>query len=949
MNMKKTLSLIATLLFAVCAMAQSQITLKFSCRAFYGGSRVKPDSITVENLDRNWTETLVYPDTQYVLRVGTGIENVETCHGASLQTTPNPFNGTTTVNLQMSETGGVQVSIFDVNGRTIVEAPYYDASTTYYDASTGTMTAGTHRMRVSLRTPGIYMLNARVNGRTLSAKLVNTGNGGKDAVEFNGIVEAPYYDASTPYYDASTTPKSAKGSSTHPFQLGDRMRYVAYVGNTASEDVTQSQSQSEDVMLMFTILPCLGVPTVTDYDGNVYNTVDIGNQCWMRENLRTTHYANGGLIPAGTMASYDNSYYYDYTTSSLPLSKRGYLYNWMAVMHGANSSNTNPSNVQGVCPNGWHVPSDAEWTELEEFLASWDWYGCGGDNTKTAKALASNEFWSNSTDNCAVGNDLSANNTTGFSAYPVGTWLNGFHSQDVVTQFWSSTVAHDEYVRTRSIAFNRADVVDYDADMAYGLSVRCVRNAPHPAPGDGISCWDTPTVTDYDGNTYHTVQIGNQCWMRENLRTTHYANGDVVPAGTESSSTTPYYYNYSNSGLAMTETQRGYLYNWPAVMHGESSSNTNPSHVQGICPTGWHVPSDAEWTELENYLATQYQYGCSGDNTKRAKALASQEFWNTSTISCAVGNDLSTNNATDFTAYPAGYHQGYTGQGAGAIAEFWTCTQSSDPDRLKMRVLRSYYSDMANSQDYGDMGFSVRCVLGTPQPLNPNDGQPCPGATTVTDYDGNTYNTVQIGQQCWMKENLRTTHYANGVSVPGNISDTSSTSPRYYNNAASSIPLAQRGYLYNWPAVMHGASGSNANPSGVQGICPNGWHVPSDAEFLQLRDYVSSQSQYGCGGDSTKIAKALASQMYWNSDSHNCAVGNNLSTNNATGFSAVPAGGRGITVYDTGYGASIWSSDEFCDTEGCWATYVDITPSSETFPRYMRPIWAGISVRCLKN
>ncbi len=175
------------------------------------------------------------------------------------------------------------------------------------------------------------------------------------------------------------------------------------------------------------------------------------------------------------------------------------------------------------------------------------------------------------------------------------------------------------------------------------------------------------------------------------------------------------------------------------------------------------------------------------------------------------------------------------------------------------------------------------------------DGLPCSGAATVTDIDNNTYNTVQIGNQCWMKENLRTSRYANGTYLPISFDGNSYTAPYCYNpnNNANNVPT--RGYLYNWPAVMHGASSSTSNPSGVQGICPNGWHVPSDAEWTQLTSYVSSQTRYQCGNNSDNIAKALASTTEWvgNHFYETCTVGNDPNANNATGFSAIPAGWHG--------------------------------------------------------
>lgn len=107
-------------------------------------------------------------------------------------------------------------------------------------------------------------------------------------------------------------------------------------------------------------------------------------------------------------------------------------------------------------------------------------------------------------------------------------------------------------------------------------------------------------VKDIDGNKYDAVKIGNQVWMASNLRTTRYADGTAIPLGEIGtySFTEPYHYvsgSYgSNEENMVNVSTYGLLYNWKAVMWNWSSSNTNPSGVQGICPTGWHVPSDAE-------------------------------------------------------------------------------------------------------------------------------------------------------------------------------------------------------------------------------------------------------------------------------------------------------------------------------------------------------------------
>ncbi len=269
-------------------------------------------------------------------------------------------------------------------------------------------------------------------------------------------------------------------------------------------------------------------------------------------------------------------------------------------------------------------------------------------------------------------------------------------------------------------------------------------------------------------------------------------------------------------------------------------------------------------------------------------------------------------------------------------------TGSFTSDLTGLTANTTYYvrAYATNSQGtaYGNELSFTTTNSGTTQ-----DGQPCPGAATVTDIDNNTYNTVQIGSQCWMKENLRTTRYFNGTSIALGSSTSATTAYRYYpNNDQSNV--STYGYLYNWKAVSSSSS-SSANPSGVQGICPTGWHVPSDAEWTQLTNYVSSQTQYQCNGGSENIAKALASTTGWSSSTTTCAVGNNSSTNNSTGFSALPAGGY-FGYYD-GFGgdAGFWSATW---NLGGYAYYRYLYYGSASVARNGGEYY-GFSVRCLRD
>ena len=229
----------------------------------------------------------------------------------------------------------------------------------------------------------------------------------------------------------------------------------------------------------------------------------------------------------------------------------------------------------------------------------------------------------------------------------------------------------------------------------------------------------------------------------------------------------------------------------------------------------------------------------------------------------------------------------------------------------------------------------------------------------VKDIDGNWYDAVRIGNQIWMAENLRTTRYANGIEIPLGDDGSKTLPQRYYpNNNITNV--RKYGYLYNWPAVMHVASSSNANPSGVQGICPDGWHVPSKAEWDKLTYYLEGQPKYWTNGNSDYIAKALASNHDWTQDLPDSissqlanlpvydpinSPGHNLSTNNATGFSAAPAGlGKGAG--DIGFFAYFWSSTEEYDLGPFCIGLVTCYPIVLSSPIQKN---IGLSVRCVKD
>jgi len=468
--MKKAICIFALSLMGVATFAQT-VTLTFTGRNA-ANHYMQLDRVVITNQTKGWQETIYWPDTTLIMQNVTGIDESFANGGFGLsQNNPNPFTGTTDVNLTVADAGTVTLEIADGNGR-IVGANNYSPLPT-----------GTHQFRITLSAAGTYVMTARQNGNTSSIKMVCNGAGNGNGIEYTGTVGANDY---------SPLPKShTRGTTTNPFTFGDQMEYVGYATlngeEVESQHITQIQSASQTFVLLFPVASpfdghsCSAERFITDFDNNIYNTVQIGNQCWMRENLRTTHYANGDtILEGGELYSSNQPYRYTPHNDVNTISTYGYRYNWNAVMHGANSSETNPSGVQGICPDGWHVPSIAEWQQLSDYVSSVYAYRCDERESYIAKALASATDWgiTNTTFDCVIGNNTEANNATGFSALPAGITAPDFNGFEYCIVFWSATVADEDYNFSwfRSLFSASATMDVWQRPQYSGFSVRCVRD-----------------------------------------------------------------------------------------------------------------------------------------------------------------------------------------------------------------------------------------------------------------------------------------------------------------------------------------------------------------------------------------------------------------------------------------------------------------------------------------
>jgi uncharacterized protein (TIGR02145 family) len=206
------------------------------------------------------------------------------------------------------------------------------------------------------------------------------------------------------------------------------------------------------------------------------------------------------------------------------------------------------------------------------------------------------------------------------------------------------------------------------------------------------------TVTDVDGNVYHTVTIGKQTWMVENLKTTHYNDSTLIPLVTDSATweslASPARCWYNNDSASYNETY-GLLYNWFTVNTGK------------LAPKGWHVPGNDELLTLENNAA-QYYY-----KTKSlAKNLAATSHWQSSGVTGAVGDRLSENNYSGFSAIPGGYRINYKHSFSkiDSVGAWWSSSQT-DSVRLAWSLsIKNDQSTVDRAKHLKWRGYSVRCI-----------------------------------------------------------------------------------------------------------------------------------------------------------------------------------------------------------------------------------------------
>jgi len=342
-------------------------------------------------------------------------------------------------------------------GKSAIEITTFDIAGKALSTVRRSMDAGIHGLALPYRGAGIYLYKVKSGAR----ELVLMGNSLIGVS--SGIAATAQGPSSSPLAKQTMSAATTIAPATIDVIAITKAGYLNY--RVAVNNVDTSG---------IAIKMIASAGTVTDVDGNVYQTVKIGNQEWMAENLRVTKYNDGTAIPFDTAGSTWYSAttpkycYYNNTTDAASIKKFGALYNGYVV---------SSSNSKKIAIAGWHLPTDAEWDALQNYLiaSGYNWDGTKTGN-KAAKALTASADWYVDTTTGAIGCNLTKNNASGFSALPSGQRdLNSAFGGRGSFGYWWSAGSDASSANYRYLFFNFGFLGTTSVNRSGGIAVRLVK------------------------------------------------------------------------------------------------------------------------------------------------------------------------------------------------------------------------------------------------------------------------------------------------------------------------------------------------------------------------------------------------------------------------------------------------------------------------------------------
>jgi len=443
MKLKYHLLTIFLLMISFIEVTSQNQSIEVSFSALNQFQYIEFDSILVRNMIYEKDTMLYGNDTVLILDYTIGLEEGQN-HSNTFKLTayPNPFSNTTNIEFSLPDKDVVQIGIYDLLGR---KECFFSRE----------LSAGNHCLSFTAGNKKTYLLQANFKNESRSAKLLTVNN-------------TKFQRASLVYTfisDDLRHLKSLKQSRAFPFTPGDSLLIVGYT-TMGESGILRMPVNSEYYKLQFASnIPCLDEATV-EYGGQIYHTIQIRSQCWLKENL------NIGKMIAGIQESTNNDTIekYCWDDDITFCTEYGGYYQWDEMMQYVNEEAS-----QGICPPGWHIPAEEEWKILAGMVDSqygvgdiiWEYYtSCGFDVGEKLKSTYGWYLNQNGTDEY------------GFTGLPAGSRGTSGYFADITwgAYFWSSSCNENNTPWRRQLAYENTFMGRTPRARSFGYSVRCIKD-----------------------------------------------------------------------------------------------------------------------------------------------------------------------------------------------------------------------------------------------------------------------------------------------------------------------------------------------------------------------------------------------------------------------------------------------------------------------------------------
>jgi uncharacterized protein (TIGR02145 family) len=823
------------------------------------GAATQVDSVTATNLSTNQRVTLPGNET-LVLTGKTGIQWISDLANTGI-VYPNPFSGGATVLFSTKVSQTIHIRVQNLLGQIVAQTNAF-------------IPPGENEFDLCLNTAGIYMVSFTSEQGTISYKVICTdANQQENSIVYRGSSsnnQNNQNNHNNQNIAANAGLKTSQTTFTLGYTRGERILYKCFSGIYTSV-LTDSPVVSKNYEVEF--VAC------TDRDNRNYSVVKVGDQFWMAENLAYLPRVSPANPDFGATTGF---YVYGYNGTTVQYAKAASNYTVYGVLYDW-------ATAKNSCPAGWHLPTKSEWGILLSQLGPPE---IAGKNLKETGSV----HW--------TGTNGNATNLSGFSALPGGErypFVSGYMGLTVYPDFrnlgnnaafWSCSEMplfyHPESLSAWYLSLSGGiDGYGWNSEHAYGMTHYWYPSQTTKTSGYSVRCLLGEPPTSPKVTTMDIIQITDSSAQ---------SGGIIVSDGGQ---------KVLNKGICWSVSPEPTIKD--SLTKDVSGKDSFVSSITGLkANTTYYVRA---WAE--NEIGIGYGNEISFLTKPGLPVLTSSMVIQITDFSAIGGGNVLNDGGSEIT------HRGVC----------WSTSRDpslNDPYTTDGTGKGSYISripDLQSNTTYFARAYATN-VAGTIYGENIQFRT----AQGSFPWQGRVYGYVTIGTQTWMNENLA---YLPAVSP---LEEESPVDPKYYvydyngnqvSEAQNTMNYMTYGVLYNRIAALNGAPPSENIPSGVRGICPDGWHVPSRGEFEILITYVGEE------------AAALKSRYGWTE------WGNG---DNSSGFNALPGGYR-----------HYWGFSFINSTASFWTTTNDNNNTPLTLQIFSyTSFWddenpAAMSVRCIKN